>query len=394
LYLYYFSRVSKKRPAEKRMKFIIPPFGKISIPKLSIPFFSGTKAKFKPQNVSEPPIPAQGGQVSGLRPDFVPNLPTDPDKFMRNQLVALNHLSNNNELISYAVGNAVRSANTEFEIIFPDKTSARQRKLMLEFITKHSEYWFENGIHGLRRAILRGIFVQGAVAIEPVLAKNRRYLERVYFVDNQYIYVVPQADGTNLIEQNTGAHRVLYGKSFLYKGLDYDGVSPYPTPLLLPAIKNAILQDKMKDSFSTMINYLGMLGAVLVSLKQPKKGAREKTEDYKKRLKTSLSEQYEAFSKGMAGGLTITFDEMVKMDVVGNNINTQNAVNLSQIITQWLSTSVQTNPDLVGGNQSSTKAFGEVALTQELLKARDPQLVMDSILSRLILTHLYAGGSA
>lgn len=337
-------------------------------------------------------MPAKGGQISANSPEQMVGIPADPDKWRREQLKILNHLASINESISYAVRNTIITANTNHEITFSDKISRRQRKQMMEFINRHSASWAQGGMSGLKRLMFRNLLVSGAISIEPVLAMNRRYLQRANWVDNQYIYFIPKADGTSLISQNTGAKRVIYGDSFIYSGLDYDGISEYPTPYLLPAIDNAMLQQDMKGSFKTMVKFLGMLGAVVVSMKQPTQARGEPKEAYQKRLQDIISTQYREFQKGIAGGLTISFEEFMKLDIVGNNANTQNALNLAQILNQWMATSLKTNADMIGDNQSSTKSFGEVLLNQMVMGAREFQQVVEQSMEKLILIHLLAGG--
>lgn len=337
-------------------------------------------------------LPTKGGQLSGLSPNQITGVPLDPEKFRREQLKIINHLASVNESVSYAVRNTIITANTSHEITFHDSVSRRQRQRMHEYISKHEDHWSVGGMRGLKRLMFRNLLTSGAISIEPVLSKNRRYLERAFWVDNQYVYLIPQNDGTHIIEQNTGIKRVRYGSSFIYTGLDFDGISPYPTPYLLAAIENAELQQSMKKSFKAMINFLGMLGAVVVSMKQPDKMRGESDEAYRNRLNQIIYQQYQEFQKGIAGGLTITFQEFMNLDIVGNNANTQNALNLAQILNQWMATSLKTNADMIGDNQSSTKSFGEVLLNQMIMGASEFQQVVANVMERLIMLHLWAGG--
>jgi len=337
-------------------------------------------------------MPAKGGQISANSPTEMVGVPSDPDKWRREHLPVLNHLASINESISYAVRNTIITANTNHEITFSDRVSRRQRKLMMEFVNRYSGGWSHGGLNGLKRLMFRNLLVSGAISVEPVLSRNRRYLQRANWVDNQYIYFVPQADGTHLVEQNTGMKRVLYGNSFIYSGIDYDGISEYPTPYLLSAIENAVLQQDMKGSFKTMVKFMGVLGAVIASMKQPAQGRSEDDEAYEARLRRLIDEQHNELKNGMAGGLTVSFQEFLKLDFVGNNINTENALNYAKIINQWMATSLKTNADMIGDNQSATKSFGEVLLNQMVMGAREFQQVVEQAMEKLILIHLLAGG--
>jgi hypothetical protein len=337
---------------------------------LDFPFF--TKKKEIKYKTGEPSLLSElyGGQTS--LDDLENYLLGLGDSDLRNQIKILTALAKENEYICYGLSNAIKIANTPFEIEFSDKVSAREAKLMYQDIEDHKNTWCIGGESALVKSLFYNLILKGASCTEtPLDIRRKTAYHKTIRIEDIYIQTLP--NGKYKLAQMSGAGVTELGSQVFYIPYETDGIDPYAVPPMITAIDNAYIQQKAKRSFTTMIKHLGMLGVLSINLKRPQRLQGEDDATYAKRLNDNLLIQYRNMANGIANGITVGYEEMTNFQVIGANMNSANAVNLANIINQMMATSIKTNPSMLGSDEGSTRAFGEVVLNQKIMEAYDFQ---------------------
>lgn len=321
--------------------------------------------------------------------------PETPREF----LALLEKLARTNEDVGYALDNIVQLANTPHDIEFADDVPDEvQREVRLK-ISKAEPGWYQNssGTRSLKADLLTQTVINGALSAEAVPNERLDDIKQVYRLAPKHVVQVYNRE-TELYEifQRTGVthgnnledsfNGLIKLNDFKYKYIAWRRFtdSPYGSPPFFSAIRSLLTRDNMIKNFESIMDKLGMLGFLNVTVTPPEKKSAETDKQYMDRSKQYLQTYVvPQIQKTLGQGFVAGFKGAHEFEMAGNKMNTQGAGDLLKIIDLIVFSGLKQDPNMLGRQFSVTETFGRVILTKLTSQVTDYQQIVDAFYCHL-----------
>lgn len=321
--------------------------------------------------------------------------PIDPD-FAIEWLNILENLSVYNQDVGYAVDNIVQLSNTNWDIQFADDVPEKVRKEVSAIIVDNQDKWynFSGGMHSFRSDVLSMAAINGAISVEIVPNKKLDNISLVR-VPPKYIRFVynkqtEKYEPFQVIKNAANNTRGMLGMKKLntvkYKYIAWRRLTegPYPTPPFLTAIKSLEIQKNIITNLDFIIEKLGMLGFLSVTVEPPQKKPNETHTAYYNRCLSYLEKSvYPQVQKNLSNGIAIGYKGSHEFEMSANNMNVKGAEGLVKLVEQMLFAGLKQDPNMLGRNFSTTETFGKVILAKMTNQVKEYQNMLNSLMAEI-----------
>lgn len=321
--------------------------------------------------------------------------PVEPD-FAIEWLGILENLSIYNQDVGYAVDNIVQLANTKWEIVFNDDVNDQLRKEVSTLIVDNQDKWynFSGGMHSFRSDILAMAAINGAMSIEIVPNKQLDNIKLVRvppkYIRFMYNKKTEQYEPFQQVRNPNNSDPTLFGLKKLnttkYKYIAWRRLTegPYPTPPFLTAIRMLTIQKNIITNLDFIIEKLGMIGFLSVTVEPPeKKPGESDTSYYDRCLKYLEQKVYPQVQKNLSNGIAIGYKDSHEFDMAANNMNTRGAGELVELVELMMFAGLKQDPNMLGRNFSTTETFGKVILAKMTNQVKEYQNMLNSIMQEI-----------
>lgn len=319
-------------------------------------------------------------------------------------------LSMINPDLSNAVHNIIRLANTGHRITFDSNVPPELVDEMRTILETKSGDWAAScfGISGLVNRILRQVCISGAVAIEPVIENNLSSIKYVAFLKPEKIVFkydkstlkytpfqkVPA--NSNFLDKQiiNGAPVIpLNENTFRFYALDGDNESPYPIPPLLSALNPLEDQFLMNSNIKFIIQQLGLMGFMEVSIAKPSQKDGESDGAYASRLELFLAEAKNRVGESIREGVVVGYEEDHTFKFQSSSKSLQGVESLVGLNEKLVAAGLKTDPSLLGKKSSGGAETGmTIIFTKLLSELKNLQELCAKVLEFIYTTELRLRG--
>jgi hypothetical protein len=351
-------------------------------------------------------VPAKAGRSSvpeNTNQFFGSSLSPIPVDYPFNLLPMLENLQVYNRHISYAVENIVSLGNNGFTVDYGSGKSSSEISKMKEHIDSVMGGWYEHsdGVNGLVVDLFVQACVFGCISSERVIKDNLSGIKKIVRVspvnvrfayDKENDTFIPMQQNVNQAYGSSGGYIELNINTYSYIALKRYKNTPYGVAPYFSAIEDLLTEGDMINGFRNMMKRVGMLGFLSVLVKAPRQDEGETPEQYRTRcseyLQSTLPQAEASFSKGIAVG----FEGSHKFEISGNNMNTQGAEGLMDIVKKLVFAGTKQDPSMYGENFSTTESFAKVILTKMSKQVENYQTIVATFLEVCIVQELLLAG--
>lgn len=272
-----------------------------------------------------------------------------------------------NPNISQALNNIVELGNTGHSIKFDASVTEDQINKMRAHLDGKKKEWSESvaGMDGLVNKMISQIMVSGALSNEWVPNMSLTGIKTVALVNPETIRwsynkvnqtyeayqhvkgILTRTEDLNLIKLNPN--------TFKYYALNGDTDEPYGIPPYLSALDPVATQRMMLDNIKFIVEQVGVLGFLEVTMEKPEQLPNESYEAYVARLNTFLDDARKRVQEGYRDGITVGFKDDTEFDFKATSRNFAGVNELFQLNEILLSSGVKTDPSMLGRSYSSSE---------------------------------------
>lgn len=335
-----------------------------------------------PGRVSEPTINRSGynfteldRQLEIIKPDFVFDV-----------IPKIRKLYKVNEDVGLALFDSIQLTNTGHDIKFDPDIPPLLQDEMRAHLRQVSKGWHTGsaGIDGLVNKWIAQIYVSGALSTEWVLNKNLTGVDYNTLVNPENIrfhlekgkYKPLQKLTGDLIRGKRKNYIKLNPNTYFYYGLYNDTDLPYGVPPFLSALKSLNTQADMKDNINHILNQLGLLGYLEVTLDKPQMQGNESEDKYVGRLNKLLKDTKRNILQGFKEGVVVGYTEDHSFDFHSTTKNLNGVTDLFSMNENQIANGLKTSPALLGVNSGSTESFLSIVFTKTLSQLKNVQKIL------------------
>jgi hypothetical protein len=225
--------------------------------------------------------------------------------------------------MSQALTDLVQLANTGHKIKFDPGVSAQQQEAMRYEIEQASRNWADGvaGNDGLVNKMIAQIMIGGAISNEWVPSLRLSAIDNLVFLNPEnirwgYNKKTQRYDPYQKVQNgiiNNGEARLNYiplnKNTYKYFGLNSDSDLPYGNPPYLAALDPVSTQKYMNDNIKFIVETLGLMGYLDVTIEKPEMQDGESDKAYQDRLESLLSKAADRVKKGFRDGINVGFKD-------------------------------------------------------------------------------------
>lgn len=317
--------------------------------------------------------------------------PVEPG-FALEWLPVLENFAAYNQDVGYAVDNIVQLSNTPYEIEFADGISETLRKEVVKVINEYKNSWysFSGSFSSFCSDVLTQAAINGAMSIEIVPNKKLDNIKLVRvppkYIRFLYNKSIEDYEPFQMVRNASNYDSQYYGYKKLntvkYKYIAWRRLleGPYPVPPFLTAIRSLDIQSNIIENLAFIIEKLGTMGFLAVTVEPPKRNSGEKDEEYFKRVLNYLEAHvYPQLKKNLASGIAVGFKGSHEFSIEGNKMNVEGTSAIVNIVEQMLFAGLKQDPNMLGRNFSTTETFGRVILAKMTNQVKEYQTMLNSI---------------
>lgn len=313
------------------------------------------------QRISEP------SQVSDY--DFYPekNIKILRPSFIFEVIPYIRKLVHCNPNISQALNNIVELGNTGHSIKFDASVSEDQINKMRAHLDGKKKEWSESvaGMDGLVNRMISQIMVSGALSNEWIPNISLTGIKAVALVNPENIRwgynkgkqtyepyqhvegILTKTSDLNLIKLNPN--------TFKYYALNGDTDEPYGIPPYLAALDPVGTQRMMLDNIKFIVEQVGVLGFLQVTMEKPEQLPNETYDNYVVRLNKFLDDARKRVQEGYRDGITVGFKDDTDFDFKATSRNFSGVNELFQLNEILLSSGIKADPSMLGRNYGTSE---------------------------------------
>lgn len=317
--------------------------------------------------------------------------PVDPG-FCLEWLGTLENLAAYNQDVGYAVDNIVQLSNTQYEIEFSDNVKKTLRKDIMKTINdaKNKWYSFSGGFNSFSSDVLAQAAINGAMSIEIVPNKTLDDIKLVRvppkYIRFLYNKSIEDYEPFQVVRNMSNFNNQYFGYKKLntvkYKYIAWRRLleGPYPLPPFLTAVRSLDIQANIIDNIAFIIEKLGTMGFLAVTVQPPSRNPGEKDTAYYDRMLAYLQTKvYPQIQKNLKSGIAVGFKGSHEFTVQGNNMNVDGASKIVNIVEQMLFAGLKQDPNMLGRNFSTTETFGRVILAKMTNQVKEYQSMLNTL---------------
>jgi hypothetical protein len=239
--------------------------------------------------------------------------------FIRELIPLIRGLSRGNNDVSQAIHNIVNLCNTEHSISFDASVSPEEADRMIEHLERVRENWVAgaDGIEAITNKMISQMMIGGALSNEWVPKEDLSGIHRIVFVNPEEIewaldnrsewHPYQIIKGLLFNEGRPVEQRVkLNPNTYKYFAINGDEDIPYGYPPYLSVLDLLARKKHMNMNIDSVMELMGLLGFLEVTVEKPDQKNGEADEAYKSRIENQLLEVKSAvqqtFKEGVVTG--------------------------------------------------------------------------------------------
>lgn len=284
-----------------------------------------------------------------------------------------------NEDLGSVLFDAIQLTNTGHNITFDNSVSSEKALKMIAHLEKVRQNWHTGSanINGLVNKWIAQIFISGALSQEWVVKMDKTGIEKNALInpetirfakDNRGIYTTYQKTN-NLSRQYVKLNEVTYSYYSLYSDVD----TPYGVPPFLTALQSLALQKDMKVNIKHILNQLGLLGYLQVTMDKPDQKANESDSAYLQRCNNLLDETKFNVGKGFKDGIVVGFEDDTQFEFNSTTKNLAGVTELFNLNENLLANGLKTSNSFLGVNSGNSESFLSIVFTKMVSQLKNTQ---------------------
>lgn len=373
-------------------------------------------------------LPVRGGRsvgsvtptdISSLTGTGISSRPLDREQYDR-----LYQLARDNHDVSFAVDNIMQLGNTKLNIEFDTSVSPAQSAQMHEELHRIQDSWYAGGMSMLVNALLRQVYITGAVSAEAQPTPQLNGVGRVVLLSPKWVifrwneeindYEPFQENvvgawfvGWTPLASDLGyAYHKLNEHTYKYIAIARDEDKPYAIPPLLSALEMTCIEDDMLENLSAITKRLGLLGFLEVIVNAPSRqeggvaGQGETDDEYQARVQDYLAEVEQEVEFGLSNGYVIGVKQLdpqfgevkTEFNLRNSTADSGGAKGLFDLVTQMKSAGLKQDPVFLGKNFSTTESLAKVLIIKFAAQIQNYQDAVAQFLQHAYNLHLRLRG--
>lgn len=289
--------------------------------------------------------------------------------------------------LSIATQDVFKLTNTSFSVSFPnntDKESMAMRAHLNDVDGKLSRY--TAGIYGLINKLISQVSVGGAMSFECVPNEDLTGIETIVLVnpeeirfqrENNGVYVPYQKVKFSVLGGVNKDYVKLNPLTYLYISMYNDTDEPYGIPPYMASLDSVKTQSDMQINFKQVMENLGLLGFLQVSVAQPGRKGNESDSAYTNRLSKYLVDTKRSILGGMKDGVVVGFDgtHSFKLDSTTKDLGNLNIPwDMNQ---QRVANGLGINSSIIGaGSGKNTQSSSGIIISKMIAQLNNMQQLL------------------
>jgi len=327
----------------------------------------------------------------------------------RTELVPLiRELYKVNPDISIALQDMFKLANTGHKVTFPENTD-EEAKAMVGHLAIATKRWskYTAGIDGLVNKFIVQCLVGGAISVEAVPNLKLNGLSTILFVNPEDIRFQRLQDGvyqpyqinkginlpySNEKDPTSVPYIKLNNETYKYVSMFNDTDEPYGVPPFLAALDSLKTQADMRTNLKQIMELMGLLGFLEVTMDKPDKLASESEPAYRKRLGNMLKALKTNIMGGMKDGVVVGYkdDHEFKLNSTTKNLGGIDKVwSLNQ---QSVANGLSVNGTIIGVQSTTTEGAAGIILSKLISQLKNIQMLVKDVLDFIYTLELRLAG--
>lgn len=296
-----------------------------------------------------------------------------------------------NEDVGSVLYDAIQLTNTGHTIKFDQSVKPELADEMRAHLAKVSKTWHTGtaGIDGLVNKWIAQIYVSGALSVEWIPNNSLTGIVQNALINPETIrFAIKQSGEYHPYQKASYLYSVkddyikLNTSTYLYYGLFSDEDTPYGIPPFLAALQALATQKDMKQNIHHILNQLGLLGYLEVTLDKPDQAANENETQYQNKLSKLLSDTKRNIIQGFKEGVVVGYQEDHKFEFHSTTKNLTGVQELFNMNENQIANGLKTSPSFLGVSSGSTESFLSIVFTKTLSQLKNVQQILASSLEK------------
>lgn len=305
--------------------------------------------------------------------------------------------------MSIAVQDIFKLANTGHTITFPNNSDEESAAMLLH-LDVAARRWsnYTAGIDGLVNKFMVQCLIGGAISIEAVPDLKLKGVSTVLFINPEDVIFQRKSDGVYHPYQMNRSSRMFKGimqpyiklnmTTFKYNAMFNDTDEPYGIPPFLAALDSLKTQADMRTNLKQIMELMGLLGFLEVTMEKPDRQANESIAAYERRLNRRLTELKKNVHSGMKDGVVVGYqdDHTFKLNSTTKNLGGIDKVwSLNQ---QSVANGLGTSGTIIGVQSSNTEGGAGIVLSKMISQLKNIQMLASNTLEFIYTLELRLAG--
>jgi len=309
--------------------------------------------------------------------------------------------------MSIALQDMFKLSNTGHKVTFPNNTD-EEAAAMTEHLQNATKNWtrYTAGIDGLVNKFIVQCLIGGAVSIEAVPNRKLNGLATILFIKPEEIIFERLNDGVYQPYQinksasfmgeknkNLGVPYIkLNNQTFKYVSMYNDTDEPYGVPPFLSALDSLKTQADMKTNLKQIMELMGLLGFLEVTMEKPDRLAGESNKAYENRLKRTLTALKQNIASGMKDGVVVGYNEDHEFKLNSTTKNLGGIDKVWALNQQSLANGLGTSGTIIGVNATNSEGGAGIVLSKMISQLRNIQMIVIHVLEFIYSLELRLAG--
>jgi len=236
---------------------------------------------------------------------------------------------------------------------------------------------------GLVNKMISQVVISGSLANEWVPSMDLKGIKTVVLVNpenirwgynrKKQIYEAYQYIKSFIVTNSVDNLKKLNPNTFKYYALNGDNDSPYGIPPYLSALDSTKTQRLMMDNIKFIVEQVGVMGFLQVTMAKPDQLPGEKYENYITRLNTFLDDARKRVQEGYRDGITVGYKDDTEFDFKSTTRNFTGVAELFQLNELLLSSGLKMDASMLGRNYGTSETQISVIFTKLLSQLKNIQ---------------------
>jgi hypothetical protein len=294
-------------------------------------------------------------------------------------------LAYSNPDVSQAMNNLVELGNTGHTIKFDAAVTEEAINKMKAHLGAKDKSWSESsaGMNGLVNKMISQMAISGALSVEwvpnisltgiqsmvmvnPEDIRWKYHRGKLKYEPYQYLKnrLLPNSED-NLVKLNPNTYR--------YYALNGDTDIPYGIPPYLASLESVRTQKVMMDNIKFIVEQIGVLGFLHVTMEKPSQNGGESYDAYVSRLEKFLEDTRKRVQMGYRDGITVGYKDDTDFDFKSATRDFAGVGELFQLNELLLSSGLKMDASMLGRNYGTSETQINVIFTKLLAQLKNIQ---------------------